>query len=97
MRLRGFLPIFAEIGIDGLAGDTVFAPQLGDILPSTYPRQNLRPLVACKARLATLVDTSFLGKGKDEKDEDDKRKAGYRMPRTVTVFHVSQTEQEVEA
>ena len=31
-------------------------------------------------------------KGKDEPSEDGKRKAGYRMPRTVTVFHVSQTE-----
>ena len=31
-------------------------------------------------------------KGKDDQEEDGKRKAGYRMPRTVTVFHVSQTE-----
>ena len=38
---------------------------------------------------------TFVPVGSKEDKETGEKKAGYRMPRTVTVFHVSQTEPEV--
>jgi hypothetical protein len=37
---------------------------------------------------------TFVPVGSKEDKETGEKKAGYRMPRTVTVFHVSQTELE---
>jgi hypothetical protein len=37
---------------------------------------------------------TFVPVGSKEDKETGEKKAGYRMPRTVTVFHVSQTEPE---
>jgi hypothetical protein len=39
--------------------------------------------------------TTFVTVGGKQEAESGERKAGYRMPRTVTVFHISQTEPEV--
>ena len=69
------------------------------------PRENVFTFWAWKAvgrrvmkgqhgvKAVTFVPVA--GKTEETQDGKTEQKAGYRMPRSVTVFHVSQTEAEV--
>jgi antirestriction protein ArdC len=78
----------------------------GIVIEDIRPRENVFTFWAWQAlgrrvrkgehgvKATTFV--AVAGKRADEPTDDSKGKAGYRMPRTVTVFHVSQTDPIVE-